>query len=273
MNLAELIGQARLPSSVDIITKLQQNIAAGIKSAADLADKIAMDQALTARVLRLANSAYYGRRAVESVEEAVVLIGENDLIALVISAEIIAAFKQVPDVDLDAFWRQNIFAAISAKIIARRLHFDKARLFTSGLLRQIGLLVLYRAVPEQMHALLTTTDTDPTPLHILEQQTLGYDHATVGAELLTRWKIPASITEPIRYYLAPNDIEQSLVGDTAILHLAHKHAQQHFELAVPDWVTDDWLYQILQVPCDALLAEADAEIQLHYERTVTALMS
>ncbi len=275
MNLSELIEGAKLPASIDVVTKLQQSIASGIESAADFAAKLQTDASLSARVLKIANSAYYNRNSVDSIEEAVVLIGENDLTALVISSEIIAAFETDNHrINMEDFWSENIFAAISAKIIARRTGKDKATLFTASLLRRTGQLVIYRSVPEMADKILTAHKNNPEQLlHTVEKSVLGFNHAEVSATLLRKWEIPESVTTPIEHYLSPDQLNGNYRKDAAILHLSHQHAQKKFEHPEPEWIDPAWFKSTLEIPPEALLAEAGEEIQLHYERTLAMVLN
>ena len=274
MNLEELITNAQLPSSLDIITKLQQCIASGVSSATDLAQKLQTDAGLTARVLQIANSAFYGRGSIENVEDAVVLLGENDLIALIISTEVIKSFKKVPYFDMNEFWCQNVFTATSAKIIARRTQADKGRAFTATLLRKVGQLVLCKSAPEIFAGILEQQRTSDTlHIHQAEQSTLGYDHAVISSSLLRKWSIPDTITIPIYYYLDPAKADSDSQLYAAIIYLATQHTCEHFGMPVPDWVSEDWLTSTLSVSKDALIAEASSEIQIHYERTLTTILS
>ncbi len=275
MKLAQLVENADLPASIDVITKLQQSIANGIDSASAFAEKLTTDPGLSARVLRLANSAFYGQRNVENVEQAVIIIGENDLVSLVISTEVINAFQAANHkLDMRTFWQQNIFTAISAKIIARRLQQDKGRLFTIGLLRCVGQLLIHQGLPTAAEHISKLSKANPDkPLHHIETEVLKYNHAEISAHLLAHWQLPSTITQAIRYYLQPDTAPEDCQLEAAIVYLAHLHTQTHFECElIPDWIDSSWLDQLFQVPCEALLAEAGGEVEAHYERTLAMIM-
>lgn len=274
INLNEFIEKAQLPSAIDVVANLQNIISKGIASAHDFADEIQSDAGLTARIMRLANSAFYGRGMIDSIEQAIILIGEDDLVALVISTEVIDALSSDnTQLDMMAFWEQNIFSAVSAKIIARRVGRAKSRLFTSALLRRIGWLALWRAEPEMAAEIQTqqAIHSDKKP-HIIELSLLGHHHATLSAELLKQWQLPSSLYEPIHHYLEPQLAPMEYQQDAAILHLAHQQMKNHFGEPEVKWVEDSWLDSTLVVPQTALLAEANMEVHAHFDHMQSMLL-
>ena len=269
----DLIANARLPTSIDVITNLQQSISDGISSASSFASQLQTDAGLTARILRLANSAYYGRGSIETVYQAIVLIGENDLISLVLTTEVIDALRfKSSEFNLLQFWKDNIYAALSAKIISRKLHRPSAQLFTAALLRKIGWVVLWRAnsaIAAKLSDLLKESDL---PDFEVENDFLGFDHANLTADLLTYWKLPSSITEPVRFYLNPVAAATENRQDACILYLADMQMQGILTATALDLSQCQWAEQTLDASLEKLLTEAEDEIHEHYDKMLHLLI-
>lgn len=205
MNLNELVRTAgRLYSLPDICMRLQELIGRQA-SVLEIADLIALDPALTARLLRLANSSFYNFPAqVESVSRAVRLIGTNELYNLALATAAVAAFQRVPRdlIDMDKFWEHSVLTGLTARALGRRSGFRQGeRLFTAGLLHNIGLLVLLEQMPETCATLLKEANGIPRPA--LERELFGFRVSDLGHALITLWRLPTSLTEVVRHQHEP----------------------------------------------------------------------
>ncbi|MBS1173387.1 MAG: metal dependent phosphohydrolase [Proteobacteria bacterium] len=176
-------------------------------SVRDLVDAVSTDPSLTARLLRVANSAYFGGgRAVDTIERAVVVLGNRQIHDIVLATSVMSRFSRIPArlVDMNGFWRMSLFAAAASRLLADRcLIFDSERLFVAGLLAQIGQLVLYLRVPDAMTRVLEIAQGEDQPIHLVERELLGFDYAAVSGELFAAWKLPASLVGPIRCHTDP----------------------------------------------------------------------
>jgi HD-like signal output (HDOD) protein len=173
----------------------------------EIAEKVVLDQAISAKVLRLANTAAYGgSRKISSIREAVMVLGFNSLRTLVLACSFVDAFRMPKGFDIKAFW-QNSFrvAAISkwlapfAKVEGRRLDGEVA--FTCGLLHEIGDLLIMAEHPTQFTNIDNSAKLGANRAE-LEQTLLGFDYCEVGAELANRWHFPSTIVDSIRYHSA-----------------------------------------------------------------------
>jgi len=121
---------------------------------------------------------------------------------------------------MDTFWQHNITCATAASLIAKQCKLPVAEhLFLSGLLQNIGSLVIFQTVPELAKEIITHAQSDHKVLYEAEQRVLGFDHAEVGAALAQKWQLPASLTEIIRHHHTPSQATQFPV-ETAIVHLS-----------------------------------------------------
>ncbi|NQD35506.1 HDOD domain-containing protein [Permianibacter sp. IMCC34836] len=232
MNLNELVRQAgRLYSLPDICLRLQELIARQA-SVLEIADLIALDPALTARLLRLANSSFYNFPAqVESVSRAVRLIGTNELYNLALATSAVAAFQRVPRelMDMDKFWEHSVYTGLIARGLGRRSGFRQGeRLFAAGLLHNIGLLVLLEQAPSECAAMLQKAEGGIRP--DLEQASFGFRVADLGHALMTLWRLPTSLTEVVRHQHEPEAANGERVA-CALVHVGMygaRHLQAGF---------------------------------------------
>ncbi len=188
---------------------------------ADLARKLGQDQGLTARVLRVANSPFYGMSSkVGTVQEAVVVLGLHSVRSLVAAAGIIGQFPQTEHQDFDrtGFWQHSIGTAACAQTLAKRLGKDSALAFTAGLLHDIGKLALDAYFHEDYQRALAYRLAEDATLQEAELAVLGLDHTLVGHELASRWKFPVAIQLAIRDHHQP-DCEPGAMTD--LVHVAN----------------------------------------------------
>ena len=168
----------------------------------ELASLIEADQAIAAKILRLANSAFYGRpSAVSTIREAVMMLGLETVRALGLSTGVYAVFERQPTQDrggLERLWQHGIAVALCAREISRRVgHKERERAFVAGLLHDIGQVVLAQHLPESYPAVIATARTAHLPLERAERDMLGTDHAEVGGWLLERWHLPPELRLPV----------------------------------------------------------------------------
>lgn len=173
----------------------------------DIADLVTTDPALTARMLRIANSAYFGGlKGVDTVRRALVVLGSRQIHDIVLATSVISRFSGIPTrlVNMHSFWQASVHAAAAAKLLADRCFiFDSERMFTAGLLAQLGELVLYLRVPSVMVEALEIARRDDQPIYLVERELLGFDYAEVGGELFSAWQLPSSLVEPVRHHTNP----------------------------------------------------------------------
>jgi HD-like signal output (HDOD) protein len=189
----------------------------------DISKIITEDQGLTARLLRLANSPMFGCYArVDSITKAVTIIGTQQLRDLALAASVMGVFKGIPEdlINMSSFWKHSIACGIIARSLAvYRRESNVERLFVSGMLHDVGQVVLFAARPEVSRELLES-QLDTGRLYLdLERELLNFDHAELGGALLKKWKIPASITEPVTCHHSPGSAEQFRL-ETSLIHLA-----------------------------------------------------
>ena len=189
----------------------------------DISKVITEDQGLTARLLRLANSPMFGCYAkVDSITKAVTIIGTQQLRDLALAASVMGVFKGIPEdlMNMASFWRHSIACGIIARCLAvYRRESNVERLFVAGMLHDVGQVVLVATRPEISRELLEAQRDTGRFYRELERERLGFDHAELGGALLKKWKIPATIGEPVTCHHNPGSAEQFRL-ETALIHLS-----------------------------------------------------
>lgn len=227
----------RLVRSVDglvtlphIFTRINQLLADSNSSMQDIARVVGQDPSFTVRLLRLANSSFYGFSAkIDTVDKAVSVIGTSQIRNLALSMSIAKSFAGLPNdlVSMDNFWRHSLYCALIARILARRIgKCDSEAVFTAGLLHDIGELLIFSRYPEQAkEVLLRVLDSvDDLPIDEAERQVLGFDHAQVGHALSNHWRLPPLLQECIGCHHAV-DTARDFSREVALVHVANILAQ------------------------------------------------
>jgi len=213
-----------------------------------VAATLSLDPVLAAKTLRLANSSFYGLpRRVSSVTEAVGVLGLGTVKTLVLTAAVAARFSppRCEGFDLQAFWRHSVAAAVFARLAAKqrelaRCEIDAEEAFTAGLLHDIGRLVLANASPANYERVLSCGQGDSVTLSQRELEGLGIDHATVGARLAEKWRLPVNIVDAVAHHhdvsalsRLPVEVRTSTEGLRYVVAMADRlaHAFERGEIA------------------------------------------
>jgi HD-like signal output (HDOD) protein len=194
-----------LPTAPKVVEELISSFDKASVSTEEIAKKLSTDPVLSAKLLRLANSAYYHvSRSIGTVEDAVLMLGFVTVRTLVISSGLVSGFKTVPGLELKQFWRYSLHTAVSAKWIAKKTGENTDLAFTIGMMHAIGQLVIHSAMPEQAMALDKVAGPLDSRRLDAEQASFGYTFADVGAELAKRWKFPNAFSETILAFPDPH---------------------------------------------------------------------
>lgn len=226
MNIDWLLQQTpALPTVPDGVQKLIQTLNQDDVPLSEIARILSADQVLCAKVLRLANSAYYSApRTISTVKQALRMLGLGAVRTLVVSTSMAASFKPIPDFDLKRFWIYSLHTAVAAKYLARRVAAlsDVDLVFTVGLLHGIGWLVKITGMANEMKRL--SPDLSPYPGDdriFAERSVFGFTYADVGADLVRRWNFPDRFAEMIAGAASPPNALQ------AVIHIATWRARRY----------------------------------------------
>ena len=189
----------------------------------EIINNIAMDQSITAKILRLVNSSFYGMAGkVSSLRQAVVLLGLQTVENVILSMSLSKAFR-IPGLgaagfSLDAFWEHTVGCGLICHAISRRQRIgDRSEAFVAGLLHDIGKLLIPHVAPEEFASVLQAARDEDLFSWEAESRFLSADHAIAGAWLAKRWRLPDILVEAIFFHHRPREVERPLAG---IVHVA-----------------------------------------------------
>lgn len=172
-----------------------------------LQKKIMQDQTLMARILRVANSPFYGFAGqIATIKDACIVLGCHTIRNVVIATAVIGQFP--PDesnlLDRKSLWQHAAGTGGAARALATHLNLDAESAFTAGLLHDIGKLALDTCFPHEYQGVLQYRDQQNCSIRQAEEAILGYDHALVGGLVAKHWKLPAALVEAITYHHLPS---------------------------------------------------------------------
>ncbi|QOJ24729.1 MAG: HDOD domain-containing protein [Gammaproteobacteria bacterium] len=189
----------------DVVIRVNDLIDSGEATNSELEQVISSDPALTAKILKFANSAYFGFSGkVETVLKAISIIGHKELRNLVLASSVTSTFKDIPPdlVDMDIFWNHSITCGVTARLLASSVE-SRERFFIAGLLHGVGRLILFSQYPKESAKVLSCMNQGEDAATQAELKIFGFTHAQLGAELLRQWKLPSNIWKMVEYQLNP----------------------------------------------------------------------
>jgi putative nucleotidyltransferase with HDIG domain len=223
VELTQVIQRLRdLPALPSIVLDLISSFGREDVDVTTLAEKMSRDQAMAAKILRLANSSFYGLPArVKTVKQAIVVLGFDSARAMAVAGNVIDRFGGGArhHVDVARFWRHSIATALCARSLARHAGLDQDAAFIGGLLHDIGRLVLAISFPEQYARVAAECERDTISLSAAELRVLGVDHERAGQLLAEAWKFPPAIQRAIGQHHAPDAAD--LADIPGVVHMAN----------------------------------------------------
>jgi len=221
-------GIVTLPTIPTILAALNSAISDPDSAASDIAEIISRDPPTATKVLRLANSAYYGLRSkISTINHAVTMLGFNIIRNLVLTATVfdLSAEKNIGGLfDIEKFWRHSLGVGVASKIVARETFPKAANLsdefFICGLLHDLGKIILGEFLRDKFTQALQLSREQSIPLFIAEKSTIGCTHAEVGRVLAKRWNLAGGIVSAVGHHHAPLEAEADQVKYAAVTHLA-----------------------------------------------------
>jgi HD-like signal output (HDOD) protein len=220
----ELISQTGdLVSLPDIYVRVKAVIYDPDSTMTDVSDVLSYDPAICARLLKVANSAFFGFPSkVETIKAAIRLLGTQQVHDLVLAATITKSFPDIPDnlISMEDFWVNSVRCGLLAKLLGEQCNSrDTERFFVGSLLHDVGHLIMYQTVPEESQEALIAARQNNRPLYLIERDIVGCDYGQVGSELMQSWNFPQSWIEAVRYQNEPADARE-FSFDASIMHLS-----------------------------------------------------
>ena len=193
-------GRVELPTIPRVVQRLITALRDPDVDTRKIGEALSQDPVLSAKVLRLANSAFFGgQRSMSSIDAAVAMIGTQALNRLIVACGVSSSFKEIPGIDLPTFWRDALIAATAANKLAPRLQADPEGAYTCGLMHATGHLILCQTYPEIANAMFTGfAVVRGAELAEIELGAFGIDHPTVGAIWIEALGFPQPVADTIR---------------------------------------------------------------------------
>jgi putative nucleotidyltransferase with HDIG domain len=215
-----------LPTLPVIVTRILEVADEAGSSARELAEIISHDQSVSAKVLNLANSAFYGfSKRISTIPQAVVVLGFETVKSLALSVSVFQTLSQKVgrvSFDREQFWMHSIGCAAAAKLVAKGMGLkDAGTPFVAGLLHDVGKVILDTYFNDKYQEVIEGMVEEGRPAMDVETDVLNIDHAEVGGLLATRWKFPDALVAPIAYHHNLLSAQGENLNVVVMVHLAN----------------------------------------------------
>lgn len=218
-----LLAKAALPAAPHLYAELTALLATNDATILDAAQIIQNDMGMAAKVLQLANSAYFGRRQpVANITQAVAYLGLEQLRALTLHTAVFREFtpaQDIPGISLAALERHGTAVAVLARALALPGP-AREEAFSAGLLADVGLLILASHHPDELAEIDALATARRLPLHTVERDIYDATHADFGAHLLALWGLPQPITDAVAHHHTPATINPAALTASPATRLA-----------------------------------------------------
>ena len=215
-------SEVKLASFPDIYFKIRQVLDSPTSTAGQVADVISKDTSLTAKLLKLVNSPFYGLpHRIDSVSRAIMVLGGQEVSTLALGISAMNAFKDIPPelINMRTFWEHSVAVGVFARLLGAAAGYGHGeRLFVAGMLHDIGRLVLFKKLPHAAVEAIYYAKANMTPLYVAENDVVGFAHPLVGGLLLRAWKFPEALVAMVTCHHKPSACPDD--AGPAILHLA-----------------------------------------------------
>lgn len=223
-----------------IYFELQEALADPKKTFQDMGEIISCDAALSARLLKIVNSPFYGFPSeIDTISHALSIIGMDQLNDLTLSIMVVYQFRGIPNTlfNMEKFWRHSMACGVAARAMAEfKGEENVERYYLAGILHDIGRLILLKKEPALARDALYQSKAKGENIFQSEQELMGFTHAEVGGELLKLWKLPPRLVEAVACHHQPQKAKEFPV-EAAIIHTA------------------DYIVHVLHVGSDAAFSE------------------
>ena len=277
--LTLLDNDTSLVSFPRVYTQFQEAMSDENVSFSEIGDIIIYDSGLSARLLRIVNSAYYGfPQKIETISHAIGVIGTRQLSDLMLSTVVVDKFKSIPEsmINMESFWQHSIACGLIARELAsQKENLDPEKFFTAGMLHDIGQIILCMKLPQLSLRILLDLQTRQEPLQELEHEELGFDHAELGGKLLNKWNLSQFHVETTTFHHEPAKAP-SYSLEASIIYLADVLANTmkwgcSGENKIPA-ILDENIWDIIQLPDRINLSDLRNKTQASYDEIVNLFL-
>ena len=223
INPGEVVRQEmELASLPDIFHQISEALKNPRSSAAYVAEVISKDVSLSAKLLKMVNTPFYGFPSeIDTLSRAVTIVGTNQLVNLAMGISVISAFEGIPEkfFTLKEFWLHSVMCGIVARQLANKLDMEgDEKFFVAGLLHDIGRLIVLRNHISEATEVLRQAAVGRKGLVEVEKAVWGCTHADIGGRMLKHWRLPAFLEVLVHHHHTPH--EASMVREASVIHVA-----------------------------------------------------
>jgi two-component system, cell cycle response regulator len=205
--LTAVLSSDELPTLPTVASKIITLTAREDTTLSDIANLVSTDTALSAKILKVSNSAFYSfAQQISSINQAVSILGINAVRSLVLSFSFLTmkAGNQKVQFDFEQFWKNSLARAVASKLILERVKgADTEEIFICGLLQNLGELILARTFPEKYDEMLRSVNLQQYDALNVQKEAFGTTHSTIGYEVAKSWGFPEVLLLPILYHHDP----------------------------------------------------------------------
>jgi len=206
--LRSILQSDELPTLPTVASKLITLTSKEDTTLADIGDLVSQDISLSAKILKVSNSAFYSfPQQIGSIKQAVSILGMNAVRSLVLSFSFltIKAGKVESRFNFEKFWEKSLASAVTARLILEHVKgADTEEVFVSGLLQNLGELILARSFPEEYDKVLQAVEENEQDIFEAEENIFGINHTVVGTEVAKCWGFPEVLLVPIQNHHHPD---------------------------------------------------------------------
>lgn len=271
----DVVGLAGEMATLPIIfMRINEAVEDPESSFSEIGQIISSDSSLSARLLKIVNSAFYGfPNKIETITHAITIIGTAQLRDLVLATTVMEKFKGIPSetINMKSFWLHSISCGLAARIIATYRHDrNPERYYVLGVLHDIGRLLMFLNISDQMCEVIETSVNEKMILHEAEKKIIGFNHAEMGGFLMEAWNLPVTFQTAITFSHNPSATTPESFTETAILHVADliSHSMEHGssgERYVPPLDEEAW--EKIGLP-SSILASIVYQLDKHLDETI-----
>ena len=226
ITLEELLEQdSELFSLPEIYIRVSELMENENSSSVQIGKVVETDPALSSRILKMVNSAFYGiPKTIASISQAVTILGRDRLRQILIGTVLSGVFGKAhsPVLVMEDFWYHSVKTAILARYLGydSEISNEAESLFTAGLLHEIGRLIMAQKIPEQSSEIQKAIDQEGEEIMTAESRILGFTHCDVGGAFIEKWGLPSLLVDVAKYHHSPQ-LSESYTAETDLIYLAN----------------------------------------------------
>ncbi len=236
--LQKVLRSPRLPSLPTIALKVIDLCRQSDINIKQIATTISNDPALSTKVLKTANSSFYGlSQMVSTISHAIVILGLNSVKTLALGFSLVGNFRDqnATGFPMIEFWRRSLYSAVSARTIARHVNLpEQEEAFLCCLMQDLGMLALSQTLGEDYDALVVETGSEHAKLWRNERKQFDLDHMQVVGAMAGKWKLPKTLSKPIRHHHVPSQSKDELESLTQAVYLGNLSADAFLDTRRPN---------------------------------------